>query len=632
MNKKLLVRGTLGLLGLLLAAGMVVQYTGPGAGGLNFGAQRGTPALKVNGTIITAQDLERVRQGNEVLSLARDGVLGEDFKTVIVDQKIRETLLADAAKSETVPRKEVNDQVQQIRTQNNLTKNRDWTERLSALGYTDASFREQLRSRLAIEKKAKEIQDAAPKASDAEAQLYYDLHPEAFKSEARIVGRAIVVSDQKKAQDLLAQAKGGADFAQLASANSLENKDRGGALGQIENGKIRPVTSVALPEAASKAAFALTSGGLTDVVKSGDKYYIVKVEQFVPAGPKPFAEAKNDALQAVAGQKKNAAVEKWLGELEAKANVQVLDKNWDYYNPVVANVAGQNVRYAEVLTTMLGNPQFGQFIQQGGDQAAQLVNGFFKPQVLTSIIESYGAQAIVNDLKLPLAGSRQEMLASLQSYGGRDAKVSDAEVRQAYEAQKQQFSTPAKANVSQASFRDRKAALAFRDSFVKSGGDFTAAASKAGGAVSELGEVTAGDGKLGAVTEKAVFGADRLAPAGEGSLSDVAEVNGRYSVAYVTDLVKATAQPLSAVEGQLREQLLQQKRASLGQAFVQAQLKKVKVDNKLDTVLKAVEKRAAQNTPAAPKAPAGTDGKNGGAQPDASAKPETSQPAGTADK
>lgn len=564
MNQKLLVRVLLGVLALLLVAGMVVQFTGPGMSGLSLGAQRGTPALKVNGVTVTVEELERVRQGNQVLSMARDGALGEDFKTVIVDQKVREVLLSEAAGDVNVPRQEVNSQVQEIRTQNNLTKNSDWTERLSALGYTDSSFREQLRSRLAIEKKAKAIQDQAPKATEAEAKLYYDLNPGNFRSEERISARAIVVSDQKKAAELLSQIKGGADFAKLASENSLENKERGGALGAVENGRIRPVGRVALPNEASEAAFKLTSGGVTDVVKSGDKYYIVKVEQFVAPGTKPFAEAKNEALKAVENQKKNAAVERWLEGLEAKADVQVIDKSWDYYNPVVATVGDQKVQYSEVLSAMLSNPQFGQFIQQGGDQAATLVNGFFKPQVLTTIIESYGAESIVKELKLPLTGSRQELLAGLQAYGGRDAKVTDAEVRQAYEQQKAQLSTPARANVNEASFKDRQKALAFRESFVKSAGDFTQAAAKAGGTVNELGEVTAGDGKLGEVASKAVFDSGRLAPAGDGSVSDVVEANGRFSVIYVTDLVKASSQPFSAVEGQLREQVLTQKRAALG--------------------------------------------------------------------
>ncbi|WP_027481718.1 peptidylprolyl isomerase [Deinococcus pimensis] len=617
MNQKVVVRVLLVVLGLLLTAGLVIQYL-PGSGGLNLfgGGAKGTPALKVNGQTVTAEELDRVRQSNPTLSLTRDGVLGEDFRTVIVDQQVRQVLLSQASKDIDVPRSEIADQVKQIRESNNLTKTKDWVDRLQQLGYTDASFRAQLRERAAIEKKAEQIQARAAKPTDAEAQLYYQLNPQAFEAEARIAGREIVVKDQKKAEELLAQARGGADFAKLASENSLENKGRGGALGSVKDGKVTPVTAIALPTEVSAAAFKLTEGGLTDVVKSGDRYYVVKVEQYLPAGVKPFAEVKADALKAVEAQKKNAEVEKWLDDLESKAKVEVVDKAWAYNNPTVATVNGEKIPYAEVLSAMLGNPSFGSLVQQGGAQAEGFVNGFFKPQVLDSLVQQYAAPGIVKKLGLALSGSRQELLAGLQAYGGRDAKVTDADVQAYYTAQKASFQTPGSANVSEASFKDRAAALAFRESFVKSGGDFTAAASKAGGTVSERGSVTAGQAdpttgqpKLDAAVQKAVFDSGRLATAGEGSVTDVVEQGGRFVVAFVTDLVKAETKSLADVRGQISEQLLTQKRTEEGQKFVQAQLKGVKVVNNLQTVIKAQEKRAAAEKakqPAAPKSPTDT--------------------------
>lgn len=593
MNQKLLVRVLLGVLAVLLLAGMVVTFT-PSLN--SFRASRGTPALKVAGETITAQQLDQARQGNPVLSQTQSGVLGVDFKTYLVYQQVQQALLKQAASDVKVGRSEVAAQVKQIRDSQGLAKNSDWLAFLQRAGYTDASARAQIRDGLAVQQKLKQIADAAPKPTDAEVRLYYDLNPDAFKSEARIVAREIVVQSAKKAADLLAQVKGGADFAKLASANSLENKDRGGALGPIENGQPRAVPAVALPQEVSPAAFALTSGGLTDVIKSGDRYYIVKVDKVVPAGTQPFAQAKAQASKAVAAQKKNAAIERWVDGLQKNADVQVLDQNWAYYNPTAATVAGKNIPYAEVIASMLGNKQFGQFLQQGGEQATTLVNSLFKPQILEGLIQSYAAPTIAANLKLPLAGSRQEQLAELRAYGARDVQVTDAEIAQAYQQQKSQFSTPASATVSEATFGDKQRALEFRTDFIKSGGDFTKAASKAGGTVAERGKVQAGDQKLTGASEKAAF-SGRLTAAGDGSLSEVTEQGSRYSVLYVTDLVKASAKPLSEVQGQIRTQLIAQKRDQAGQQFVAAQLRPIKVQNDLKSAIAGAEKRAAASAP-----------------------------------
>ena len=632
MKQKVVIRVLLGVLAVLLLAGMVVQFT-PALSGFT-GQSKGTPALKVNGTTVTVEELERVRQGNPVLSQSREGLLGEDFKTVIIDQKVREVLLTQAAKDVDVSRQEVNAQVKEIREANNLTKTKDWVDRLSQLGYTDATFREQLRNRLKIEKKAEEVKKAAGKATEAEAKLYYDLNPQAFQAEARLAGRQIVVKDEAKAKQLLEQARGGADFAKLAAANSLEGKTTGGAIGGVANGKPKPVTAIALPAEVSEAAFKLTEGGLTDVVKSGDKFYVVKVEQYLPAGPKPYAEAKSEALKAAENARQNEAIEKWLDGLEKDVKVEAVDKTWAFYNPTVATVGQQPIAYAEVLTAMLSNPSFEQLLQQGGDQAESFVNGFFKPQVLDTLVQQYAAKPIAEKLKLPVSGSRQELLAALQAYGGRTAKVTDAEIERFYQEQKAQFSTPASATVTEATFRDRARPLAFRSSFVKSGADFTGAAPKAGATVAERGAATAGQPdpttgqpKLTEAVEKAVFQSNRLADAGEGSVTDVVEAGGRFTVVYVTDLVKATTQPLAGVRDQIRQQLEAQKKAEAGQQFVQAQLKSVKVDNQLEKVLAEVTKRAEAN---APKKPAAGTNSTGGTTGENGAEGTKEDPAGTA--
>lgn len=602
MKNKKFVNVLLGVLALMLVVGMAYQFT-PNLGSL-FNRQTGTPVLKVNGETVTVEDLEALRRGNPVLSSTDTGLLGDDFKTYVVAQKARQVLYIQAANDINVSKTDVNAEVTKVREQNKLTDNKAWTDALQGAGLTDAAFRKQVRDGLAVQRKVESIQKTAAPATDAEAQLYYTLNKANFVSDARIVGRQIVVADEAKAKSLLAQVKAGGDFAALASANSTENKDRGGALGPLENGAPRPVAQVALPAEVGAAAFALTNGGVTDVIGSGGKFYIVKVEKYLAPAPKPFAEAKADVLTAANEQKKDAAVEAWSDKLAANMKLEYVDVNWKAEDPTVAKVAGQNIPYSEVIGQVVGNQQFtGLLGQVGSDQAAQLVNGILKPQVVQSLIQGYAARTVAQSQKLPLTGTRQEVAAALAAYGARDVTVTDTDVQKYYLENIKQFETAASGTVNEASFKDKAQAVAFRNSW--NGSNFTQAATKAGGTVSEHGAVTGGDGKLGTELNAAVFTAKTLKTAGEGSLSDVVQVGTRYSLAYVTDLKRAATQPLSAVRSQIEEAVLGTKKNEVGTAFVAKQVAALKPTDNLKAILAAQEKRVTAATPK-PATPAGS--------------------------
>ena len=594
MKNKLVTRVLLGLVGLLLVAGLLFSFL-PALGNLGSGSA-GTPALKVNGQTVSKEQLERVRTQKPVLGTTTSGPLGDDFKLYIVDQEVTDALLTQAAADQKIERSVVNDQVTKTRNSNSLTDNKAWTDALRAAGFSDSSYRDYLRSRLAIQAKAKAIQDAAPKPTDAQLQLYYRLNAASFQNDPRIVAREIVVATMAKADSLLTQLKGGGDFAALATANSLENKERGGALGPVENGAPRAVAQVALPTEVGTAAFAKTTGGLTDVVASGGKFYIVKVEKFLAAAPKTFAEAKSAVTDAVGAQLKDQAAEGWFDGLKKSAKVESVDAAWKYNNPAVAVVNGQNIPYAEVVSGVVNNQQFTSLLQSSpAEQAAPLVNSFLKPGLVQQLIQQYAAPAIVKAQNLPLVGSRAELLAGLGAYGARDVKVSDSDIEAYYQANQKQYQTPAKATVSEAVFKDKQQALAFRQDFKS--GDFTALASKAGGTVAERGAVTEGDKKLADALDKAVFAAGRLQAAGEGSLSDVTENTGKYSVAYVTDLVKAAVRPLAEVKSSISDQLLGQKKQAASAAYITAQMKSVKSQDLLSKVLADQIKRLAVDEP-----------------------------------
>lgn len=626
MNKKVVISVLLGVFAAAMVAALAFAFV-PGLNG--SAAVSGTPALKVNGVSISAEELQTLQRSSPLLSITTTGALGEDLKTVVVEGKIQNALRKAASSDQDISRSEVNAKVDELRKANKLTDNKAWLDALAQRNYTDASFREEIRSSLAIEKKQKSITDALPAPTDAQLKAYYDLNGDQFQDEARIIGRQIVVADKKSADDLLAQARAGGDFAALASKNSSVFKERGGALGPLKDGKPSPVAAVALPQEVSAAAFALTKGGVTDVVPSGGKFFIVKVEQFVAARTKPFEAVKTDVTKKVKDLLDGAALETWYDGLRQGAKIDYLLPAWQTTDPTVAVVSGQKVPYSAVLVGVVNNQQFGSLVQQVQqqqvpvDQAGKLVNQFLKPGVTEQLIEQYAAPGIVKAKNLGLVGSRANLAQQLVLLGSKGAAVTDADLAKYYAANVATFTTKGSATVSEAVFASQDAALAFRKTF---GGDnFVTAASKAGGTVSERGTLQEGDPKLNPALGKAIFGTASLRPAGAGSVSDVIESGKTFSVAYVTDLVKPSVKALDEVKEIIRPQLLAQKRVEVGAAYLKAQLAGIKVQNDLSAVLAAQEKRVAVAVPTTPSAATPSAGTSSAATP-SSAVPSSATP------
>ncbi|MHA0035594.1 peptidylprolyl isomerase [Deinococcus sp. PESE-13] len=597
MNKKTAVNGLLIGLSVLLVAGMAYQFT-PNVGSL-FNRQEGTPVIKVNGDAVTAEQLESARRASPLLADEPGSVLADDAKVYLVSQAIDRGAVLSGLKDVKVSRADVNAEVQKVRESNKLTDNKAWTDALQSNGLTDAGFRTQVRQQLAYQRKTDELRKAVPAPTDAELRAYFDLNRSKYQAEPQVVGRQIVVADKAKAQSLLAQARGGADFAVLASANSTENKDRGGALAPLDGNQPRPVLQAALPTAVGEAAFRLRNGGLTDVIESGGKFYIVKVEKFLPGQPKTFEQAKTDVVSAVRQQKQNAALEKWSDDLRKNAQVEYVDPTWKVENPTVASVAGHNIPYSDVVAQVMNNQQIAGLIGQlPAEQLPTLLNKTFKPQVVQQLIQGYAAPNIAQKLGLSLSGSRQEIAQQLAAYGARDVKVSDADVQKYYRENVKQYEVPASATLDEASFKDKNQAAAFRADW-NGQGDFVTAASKAGGTVSERGQVSpTADQTTGAVSPltAAAFG-QNLRSVGAGSLTPVVPVGERFSVGYVRDLVRPTTRPLSEVGDEIRQGLLGSKQAEAGQAFLDKQVSALSPKNNLDQVLEAQAKRVAASAP-----------------------------------
>jgi peptidyl-prolyl cis-trans isomerase C len=159
------------------------------------------------------------------------------------------------------------------------------------------------------------------KVTDKDVEEYYKNHPKEFEKPETVKARHILIGfkgdmteDQKKelrkkAEDVLKKAKGGDDFAQLASEYSDDpgSKTKGGELGYFPKGNMVPEFE--------NAAFNLKPGEISNVIETPYGYHIIKVED-KKAGEMPAFDSIKEQVRVKATQD---AEQKKINEFIEKA-------------------------------------------------------------------------------------------------------------------------------------------------------------------------------------------------------------------------------------------------------------------------------------------------------------------------
>jgi peptidyl-prolyl cis-trans isomerase C len=157
--------------------------------------------------------------------------------------------------------------------------------------------------------------------AEAQARNVYNANPARFEHLDQVHVRHILIAgaepeSKAKADELLAQLKKGADFAELAKENSADKGSgaKGGDLGFFEPGRMVPEFD--------KVAFALkTPGELSEPVKTQFGYHILRLEQRRPAGVKPYSEVREQLLTEVHNKAVQDAIDAEVEKLQGKGKI-----------------------------------------------------------------------------------------------------------------------------------------------------------------------------------------------------------------------------------------------------------------------------------------------------------------------
>jgi peptidyl-prolyl cis-trans isomerase D len=154
----------------------------------------------------------------------------------------------------------------------------------------------------------------------ADIQRYYNDNIQQYQTPEQIRASHILLKTEgkndadvkKRAEALLAQVKGGADFAALARKESEDDgsKASGGDLGLFGKGRMVPEFEA--------AAFAMQPGQTSDLVKSQFGYHIIRLVEKKAAETRPLDEVRAQIQDQLAQQQADAQITERARQLEAR--------------------------------------------------------------------------------------------------------------------------------------------------------------------------------------------------------------------------------------------------------------------------------------------------------------------------
>ena len=292
----------------------------------------GKVLVAVNGTTITqsridselAPYLERAASMGREIPEAQKAQLQKERLNIMIEMQ----LLGEKIKSEgiSITDEQVNEKVKEITTRQGITI-QDFEKSLQTRGgLTMAGFNDQLKMALGIEELLEsEYIKSGQSITEEEAKKFYDNNITKFTRQGQVKASHILIGTtgedevgkiaaKAKAEDVLAQVRGGADFAELAKTHSsCSSKNKGGDLGFFDKGQMVPEFS--------QAAFALKPDEISDVVETKFGYHIIKVTDRKEAGVSSFEEEKSNIVKNLEARKKQAFTRSFVDRLKSNAKI-----------------------------------------------------------------------------------------------------------------------------------------------------------------------------------------------------------------------------------------------------------------------------------------------------------------------
>ena len=289
-------------------------------------------AALVNDEPITTYDVEKEREilekgldSNTSLddagkSQIRQVALNSLINKKLIEQKIRELDIK-------VTDEEVRQAIEDVKKSNNITQE-NLKEALEARGITFDEYKAQIKEQLERLRLISMEVRSKIQISEKEMREYYAANPEKFQVDEAFHARQIffpispkAMEEERKrttasAEKVLAEVKGGADFAELAKKYSKDpSAAEGGDLGFLKKGELLPEFDEALVN--------LKPGEISGLIRTPAGIHILKLEEMRQGKSRSFEAAKPEVEDLLYKKRSEERFSQWIDDLRKNAAVEI---------------------------------------------------------------------------------------------------------------------------------------------------------------------------------------------------------------------------------------------------------------------------------------------------------------------
>ena len=301
--------------------------------------------VTVNGTVITESDIDKMIEpqlaamakqsenpdrptGPQFMEQMKKMLREQAVESMVIDKLVEEKIKKDNI---TITDEQVTSQIEQIASMQRPPMSvEEFRGKMEGLGQNFDEIKQQVRKGLAFQKMMETRFAEDVNITEEDANEYYEQYQSRYQTPEQVQASHILIKPdtgdpnadpnevkaaaKAKATGLLEQIKAGADFAELAKANSdCPSAERGGDLGFFGKGQMVP--------SFEEAAFNLQVGQVSDIVETRFGYHIIKVTNHKDASVTTFEQAKDRIIEQLKQRKQRELAAQFIESLKAEANI-----------------------------------------------------------------------------------------------------------------------------------------------------------------------------------------------------------------------------------------------------------------------------------------------------------------------
>jgi len=291
---------------------------------------------KVNNDVITRGEMARTRQELEA-ELRQQGLTGAKLQQAVHDRaadvlrdQVDQLLLVQKAKDLNLNvDSEITKRLAAMQVQSKISdpdKFHDFIREQMGMPFED--FRQQVKNQLLTQRVIGEEVSSHVVIPEAEKKKYYEEHKNDFVRDEQVFVQQIFISTEgktpdqaaaaeKKAKDLVARARKGEKFADLAATNSddLETARIGGEMPPFKRGQ--------LLKEIDEIVFKQKKGYITEPIRAPTGFLITRIVDRHEKGLATYEEVENEINERMTGPQMNVKVRTYLTKLRSEAFLEI---------------------------------------------------------------------------------------------------------------------------------------------------------------------------------------------------------------------------------------------------------------------------------------------------------------------